>query len=253
MAPVRKHVKTTTTTSTHPGGKAAIYKKRRGGLPTVTLPASTVIPGVTRQVGYYGRYDQQQMARELKFHDIDVNQTAADLSGGVILNTSSINLIAQGTSESERIGRKCTVRNINWRGTLTLIGASTIGTNAIVRLILVLDKQCNGAAPTVLGVLESANYQSFNNLSNKGRFQTLSDQQYVLNPQASAGNGTANDSAPVNLQFACYKKVGIDLEFDSTTGAITEIRSNNLFILAISAASTANFTLDSKVRLRFEG
>lgn len=209
----------------------------------------------------YGRSAIVQQSRppvmpvygELKFHDIDVDLAAGDRSAGAILNAGSINLIAQGVTESQRIGRKCTIKNINWRGQLQLVASATIGTPQTCRLMLILDKQCNGAAATVGGVLESTNYQSFNNLANKGRFQTLSDQAYTLNPKAAGGNGTANDVAAVLMDFAIYKKCDLSIEFDSTAGAITEIRSNNLFILLITSDTGSLISLDSKIRLRFEG
>ncbi len=220
------------------------------------------IPGTTRtgvkqrsQIVSSRRPPVVPVIGELKFHDIDVDQAAADLSGGIILNAGTINIIAQGVTESQRIGRKVTIKNIGWRGllNLTVTATTTLSAPQTVRLMMVLDKQCNGATATVLGVLESANYQSFNNLSNKGRFLTMCDKTIVLQPQNGAGNGTANDNSAVQEIFEFYKKVEIPIEYDSTTGAITEIRSNNLFILIISDTATSTCTLDSKIRLRFFG
>ncbi len=195
-------------------------------------------------------------AQELKFHDVDVDQAAADISAGVILNTSSINLIAQGVTESTRVGRKCTVLSIGWRGVLIkpASAAATVSAAITVRLMLVQDKQANGAAPTVAGVagiLESANFQSFNNLSNKGRYRTIADKSYDMNAQAAAGDGAANDSGSVNCTFNLFKPCNIPLEFSGTSGTIDELRSNNLFILMIASTTASNVSLDSKIRLRF--
>ncbi len=192
---------------------------------------------------------------ELKFHDIDVDHTAANISAGVILNSGSINLIVQGISESQRIGRKCTIKKIGWRGLITRIAdaSSVLPVPMTTRIMLVLDKQANGATAAVTDVLETANYQSFNNLSNKGRFVVYSDQTHVMNSVNGAGNGTANDASAVQKEFTFFKKVDIPLEFSAAAGAITELRSNNLFVLMISSASQGVIGLDSKVRLRFEG
>ena len=43
-------------------------------------------------------------------------------------------------------------------------------------------------------ILESDDYQSFNNLANKGRFVTLMDRTYELNSNGAAGDGTSNDT-----------------------------------------------------------
>ncbi len=188
---------------------------------------------------------------ELKFHDVDVDQAVADLSAGVILNTSTINIIPQNVTEKGRVGRKCTIKSVNWRGQLSLAAGSTIGSSQSVRLMVVLDKQANGAAPTVAGVLESANYQSFNNLANKGRFRTLMDRTYAMNVQAAGGNGTANDSANYLATVEFFKSVNIPLEFTGADGTIDEITSNNLFVFMITGTAGSLISLDSKIRLRF--
>ncbi len=162
---------------------------------------------------------------------------------------AGVNLIAQGTTESTRIGRKCTIRSINWRFNLKQPTASggAAGTDT-VRVLLVLDKQCNGALPAVTDVLEADNFQSFNNLANKTRFRTLMDRTYELNGGIS-GDGTTLDTGEDMLNDSFFKRVNLPIEFDSTAGAITEIRSNNLVVLLAAKEGTVIF--DSKIRLRF--
>lgn len=71
-----------------------------------------------------------------------------------------------------------------------------------------------------------------------------------LTTMASDNGGVVSNSAVVrNGSF--YKKCNVPLEFSSTTGAITEIRSNNIGVLLISAEGTAKF--DSSIRIRFTG
>ncbi len=206
------------------------------------------MPGFTRTSGFFGRFGQ---GGELKFHDIDLDD-AAVATGGTV--TATINIIPQGTTEVQRIGRKCTIRSINWRFRVDIpqldgTGAAPIGDT--VRVILFLDKQANGATATVLGILETADFQSFNNLGNKSRFRTLMDRSYTLNYTAASGSGGAadNDYAQVSIDDTLFKKVNIPIEFDATTGAITEIRSNNIGVLLIAKSGNAGF--ESKFRLRF--
>ncbi len=202
------------------------------------------VPGYTRTVGYYGR------TGEVKFHDVDLDDAVVAANGTV---TASINLIPQGTTEVTRIGRKCTITSIGWKFDMTLpVSANAAGVSSDhLRVMLILDKQCNGAAATALNVLETDDYQSFNNLANKGRFQTLMDREYDLNYITAAGNGTANDWAEAITSDSFYKKCNIPIEFDNTTGAITEIRSNNLFVLLEGRSGVVGFA--SKIRLRFTG
>ncbi len=115
-----------------------------------------------------------------------------------------------------------------------------------------LDKQANAATATVLNILETAEYQSFNNLSNKGRFRTLMDKKYVLKPHAGAGDGTTNIFNDDLIYDEFFKAVNITIEYDNsaTTGVLTSIRSNNIGVLLISKQRTGT-VFNSELRLRF--
>ncbi len=217
--------------------------------------------GSTRRVGYYGRFagaGGPAAGGELKFHDIDWDEAAADLSAGVISNTSSLVLIGQGVTESTRIGRKAVIKSIGWRGALALqpLAGAALQPPATIRMILVQDSQCNGAAPAVSGtngLLVAANYQSFNTLINKGRFRVLMDKSFNMNCMAGAGDGAANDSAPFRKTFSYFKKCNIPIEYSGTAtpSVITELRTNNIFGIMISSSSGSTVNLDSKFRFRF--
>ncbi len=187
--------------------------------------------------------------QELKFFDTDITDVAIAVNGTILAD--SVNEIPQGVTESERIGRKCTIHSINWRINLRLNQkADLLAASNTVRLILYLDKQCNGATAAVTDILEVDNYQSFNNLANKSRFRTLMDRTYELNASAASGNGTANDFGSVNINDTLFKKVNIPIELDAAVGAITEIRSNNIGVLILSKENDT-CTFDSTMRIRF--
>ncbi len=203
------------------------------------------IRGRSRTSGYYDRF---RGGGELKFHDVDLDDGSISQTGTI---TASINLIAQGTTESERIGRRCTVRSVNWRFDIVKTPATaSADTSETVRVIMYLDKQCNGTAATALAILESNDFQSFNNLANKSRFRTLMDRTYDLNANAGGGDGTTEDYGETILHDSFYKNCNIPIEFDSTTGAITEIRSNNIGVLILSKIGALS-VFSSKIRLRF--
>lgn len=203
--------------------------------------------GYLRTSGFYGA-----TAAELKFHDVDLDD-AVVATGGTV--TPTINIIPNGTTEIQRIGRKVHIKKIGWKYTVSLPESDAQATPApcdAVRVILYQDKQCNGATAAVTDILESADYQSFNNLVNKGRFRVLMDRKHTLNysGMASDGAGLVSQSA-VESNHSFYKVCNIPVEFDSTVGSITEIRSNNLGVLLISSQGVAGFA--SKIRLRFSG
>ncbi len=210
------------------------------------------MPGFQRTGGFFGRFGPGSPNPELKFHDVDLDDPVVAAAGTV---EDSLNHIAQGVTEKTRVGRKCTIRSVNWRFTLGIPESDAIADPAsgdTIRLIMFLDKQANGAAPGVTDILASADYQSFNNLANKSRFRTLMDRSYTLNYHSLASDGAAVVSqGNWNENDAFYKKVNIPIEFDATAadGSMATIRSNNIGVLAISKMGLG--AIEGKIRLRF--
>jgi len=205
------------------------------------------VPGRDRTGGYYGRY--AGAGGELKFFD-STHTDAVIAAGGVIF--PSLNIIAQGTTESERIGRKSTLRNISWVGKVSMPeveAAATPGPFDRIRLIMYLDKQTNGAAATQAQILEDTTFDSFRNLANGGRFTILMDKKIVLNyaTLASAGAGSYAHTAYIRA-FEFHKKCSIPIEWDSTTGAVSEMRTNNIGILLMCENGIAGIVSQARVR-----
>ncbi len=221
-----------------PYKSAAVYKKRR----------RTFVPGRDRVGGFYGRFAGANA--ELKFHDVDLDDAVVDVGGTI---TPTINIIIQGITESTRIGRKCTIKSVWWHALATLPeldAGVTPNTSDQLRCIIYLDKQANAATAVVTDILETASWQSFKNLANQMRFVYLLDKVYTLNYQGLASDGAGVVSqASVYKTIPFYKACDIPIEYSGTTGAIGEIRSNNIGVLLISASGQV--TLQSKFRLRF--
>lgn len=201
---------------------------------------------VQRKKQFYGRYSGPQSA-ELKFHDVSAGSTAATLTG--VFAGRSLNLIPQGTSESERIGRKCLIKKINMRGSILLANATA--NNACqnrIRIIVYQDKQANGADITATtDLLETAAIDSYRNLANSMRFKVLYDKTMACN--CTCADGTETFEYIKNWSF--NRRVNIPLEFSSTTGAISELRSNNIGVLFIQESTAPNAILKYQARLRF--
>ncbi len=204
------------------------------------------VKGYDRTGGFYGRFRQNG---ELKFHDVDLDDAVVDSAGAI---TASVCLIPQGVTEKTRVGRKCTIRSINWDYEIDLpekVAQATPPVPEHFRIIMYLDKQANGATATVTGILESADYQSFNNLANSSRFYTLMDRRFTMQYTAAIGITASSDWPQQLRRGSFYKRCNIPLEFDSTMGVITEIRSNNIGVLLITRGGVGGFA--SKIRLRF--
>ncbi len=214
--------------------------------------------GRSRSTKKRARYNPYEGGRgvEMKFHDLDIDD-ALVAQGGTIAQVSCLT-IAQGTGESERLGRKCLVKKIGWRFTLSMPSQTATGnTSDEVRVILYLDKQANGASATVSaavdgnGILATSDFQSFNNLANKGRFLTLMDRTYNLYCPSGGGDGTTVDFGEQSIADTFYKNCSIPVEYDSslTTGVIATMRTNNIGVLLLSKSGFVNFA--SKMRVRF--
>ncbi len=205
-------------------------------------------PGYNRTGGSYGRYHTHKAA-ELKFHDFQLNDSTVANTWTV---TPSINLIPQGTTEITRIGRSATIKKIQWKWRVNILAGTTpSGAQDVFRLVMYIDEQCNGSAATAVELFEVDDFQSYRNLANSHRFKVLYDRTFALNSFAGAGNGTANDFSGTGKIGGMYKTVNVPIEWDATTGAITEIRSNNIGVMMISENGACAF--ESQIRLRFRG
>ncbi len=205
-------------------------------------------PGYDRQVGYYGRFAGNK--GELKF--LDTSIADANIAGGWQLQTNPV-LIAQGVTESQRVGRKCTLKSLNWRGTLVRAEGANSNLADITRICVVWDKQANGAAPTEDTIWnDGSDVNSFRNLVNSSRYQVLFDKVVTMGAAqgGTSGDGTTENVGSWNTQFNFYKECNIPMEFSSTTGAITEHRTNSIAVITRTRAGTA-VVLASTFRVRF--
>lgn len=236
------------------GGVTKRARYGPGNLKMVLNPAAQKVQtsdasagaGYVRTGGYYGRYAPvTQGAVEMKFFDTTKANTTVAAAGTVL--SPSLNLIPQGTTESNRIGRKCVVRGVHMYATITL-PAPTVGTASSyadwVRLVIVKDKQCNGAAAVVTDIFENGDLNSFHNLANSGRFKTLHDELYKIESKSGTNAVASQDFH----QCEFHKNMKLPLEFDNTTGAITEIKSNNILVLAFTLNGLATVGYRARVR-----
>lgn len=225
------------------------YKRRRTPLKRRRYAKKRVTHmGVYRKIGNYGRYG---IGGEQKFFDLSYN-LATVATNGTTLTTTLVN-IAQGVTESTRIGRKMTLKSIQWRYTVGLpeqaLVEDPLGGDE-VRIILYLDKQCNGLTAAATDILDTASYQSFSNLTNQGRFKILCDKTHVLNYSGMAGMSSVLTSmSPVIQEHKLQYRMSTPIEFSGVAGVLTEIRSNNYGILAIS--KNGIITLLGELRMRF--
>jgi len=208
-----------------------------------------VQPGTFRLGGAYQRSNPANF--EKKYLDLVVVPTTITTAGVIV---PSLNLIPQGVTKNQRIGTKCTLVNINIHGQFSLFGepAATVAqTGNRVRMVLYIDKQANGAAPIVADLIANAptaasTIDSFRNLDNVERFVILKDKTYTLNQTTPPSDGA--NSSIVHRELKINKKCSIPLDFSSTTGVLTELRSNNVGMMFIGFNAGTSVAFVSRVK-----
>lgn len=199
-------------------------KTRRA--PNTRGPSPMVVVGQTRIGGYYGRFTS---GGERKFHDVSL----ADGEVTAALSIINLTIIPEGNGESDRIGRKITIKNISWRYKIQLKEHTDITKSSdTIKMMLVQDMQTNGAQFTALNLLETDIWESHRNLANSRRFVVLWSKDVTLASTSGGPASTTTTNFSSNRRVVVGgKSCNIQIEYDNsaTTGAIGTVRSNNLY------------------------
>lgn len=189
-----------------------------------------------------------RIAQGIEYHHIDT----VPYNGGALSSTASIvalNLCAQGDSEIQREGMKSTMTSILLRG---VINPGTVTCH--VRLIVVWDKQTNGALPTITDVLDNTvitgTSHAPRNLEGSERFKFLMDRHFNI-PAVTL----PTDKGYRELKFfktlkSSKKGTTYVTKFNAATAAIGSITTGSIIVIALSdvAANGAVIYLGSRVR-----
>lgn len=181
---------------------------------------------------------------EKKTIDRTVNSFPADTTGTVNL----LNGVATGTDFTERIGRKILIKSIYIQGIVQTL--DTVSNNCLNRLIVVLDKQPNGAAPAINDVLVSSNSTEQLNLNNRDRFRILADKRFAT-AQIDTTATQAFAGSPTCHVVKIYKKCNITTQYSGTTNGIGSLATNAIHMITVGnqvPGSGGNFILSARVR-----
>lgn len=187
--------------------------------------------------------------------------------------TVALNVLGIGDTGSDRDGRQVINDSIHLRGVASFRDATDYGTfncGVAVNIVLVLDTQTNGGAPTgdlifvnpgdISANSPARNGQSpFVNLSNSKRFRILKHIRRIITPSAISGNGTVTRASggwawsmdvPLKQMKTNYVS---DLTFATGTQPTNaSIGDNGLFLYAWTSIVNG-VELSWNSRLRFRG
>jgi len=169
---------------------------------------------------------------EVKFKDTTKSATAV-ASAGSIFNATLLTMV-EGNTDQTRVGNRITVKSVMLRGIAQIAANADVGnTSNIIRIIVYLDRQANGATAAVTDILASASYQAFNNLDNSDRFRTLAETTIDLNNPGAVATGAAYTYGHVKQSFFLKAKLNLDVKFKGNAADETQLSSNNIGVLVI--------------------
>lgn len=177
---------------------------------------------------------------------LDVTSTLTP-TGAAPTGLQLLNGVGPGTDINQHIGRTVTLKSLYWiwQGN---VAATTAGGSAY-RLLIVYDKESEGAAPTIAtgaksDILATNAIYGMNNLDNRDRFVTLVDEMVEC-----IGTG-----GPQSFLRKGYRKISMPMVFNSTGDAtVNSIQTGGVWAFAFQGgtAITAAPVTTLQTRLRF--
>lgn len=172
-----------------------------------------------------------------------------------------------GDDVIHRDGRICMVKSIHLTGQVYMNGDVDASNIDYLRLMVVYDKQTNGAFPVIADVLSSvapnggvlSTARSHLNISNSDRFQVLVDKRWAMHATPANTLTTAATTSfqghPTSQPFEIneYRRGSWPVKFSASAGAITDIVSGGIYLLLVglNTAATAQFSFEGSARCRF--
>lgn len=239
------------------------YRGRAKRVRTTTTETETPAPGpLVRTSTYVPRaplatrgWRFPMSVKEKKVRDINSAEYPINTTGSFTL----LNGLVPGTDFNNRIGRKIFMNSLYIRGFCRHNNdfvANSASSGDLWRMIVFMDMQPNGAAPTVTDLLVTATSSSHLNMNNRDRFKVLIDKQYAPGPW------TALVGPPVNISgdrtafpVKKYKKINAETIYNAgAAGTIGDIISGALYMFWIgqyAAGSGVQGEAVVSTRLRF--
>lgn len=204
-------------------------------------------PSVAKQIRVANKLNQQ----ELKVLDtaLSFNFDAT----GEVPATGQLSLVVTGDTLANRDGAVIQAKSIQIRGNLQFVPAAAATSATSCYLMVVLDKQANGAAAAATDVMTGTNFATaMPNVPNKYRFKILRRLVYPM--ISAAGATTAYNNVVANVDEYIRFNTPIEMRYTASAGAVTDLASNNIFLLAGTDGNSDDaVSFTGTARLRFTG
>ncbi len=208
---------------------------------------------------------------ETKFYDTklisSVINAPSDASAGEQNPSATIclNSVTQGDGESQRDGRKITMKSIFIEGHVAVsaqASQSTADAASTIFIALVMDTQTNGALFNSEDVFTNPSASAtcaggpFRNLQFSKRFRVLATRKFVMYPMTMTNDTGATGGViqgGLIKKFRFYKNLATQVIYNGTTETIANITDNSLSLIAYTNSTGLAPQLFYNARLRFVG
>jgi hypothetical protein len=241
------------------------------------MKRSTLVPSASRGRFYKNRIQSRipgslitaRKGEEIK--SVDISPSAKIVSTTALF--SLLNGTQEGSSFYNRVGRRVTMKSLLIQGYFYPNGNATANATAYCRIMVVYDRQPNGAFPTLADVLTSytdagatsSTAQDQLNMNNRDRFRVLRDARVILPPLGAAGvsgvplnetfemNGTEQDRTLNVKWFIKLRDLETHYKASSNPAVVGDIATGAVFFMivqdtVISANAGWTFALQSRLR-----
>jgi len=169
-----------------------------------------------------------------------------------------LNGTATGNTESTRDGRQIQAKQLVIRGSIYMPSAKAQTTPAggnVVRVMVVRDKQANGAQGTAANIMTN-DIEGFRNLDYVQRYDTLRDLHLTLplNPITQAGATADNYSWGTNYKvFKIIIPLSDTITYSGTTAVVGSIADTAYHVIACAMSTTGAPAIQYSSRFRWIG
>lgn len=203
---------------------------------------------------------------EIKAVDTSNGNANVNLQINTTGNVTAMNLVSAGSSFFNRIGRKIEMKSVHFHGNL-IFTANAPTQEDYLRVIIVYDRQTNGAVPAVTDILQNTDQQGANtnnayadvNLNNRERFMIIMDKRISAPAVTAVGllGGIQDSAQPVYANINHFKKLGgllTHFKADSSPAVIGDVATGGLFLLTLGtvAAGSNGYSLNASWRVRYD-
>ena len=147
--------------------KRAIMREKRSAPKRVKQDGTPYARPRRRAKGVQDKSAFQDTSPSVELKNTDYSTSNLWTTASTQWTITPVNLMAQGTAATNHIGRKVTLKSILVR--------SSIDTTDVHRMVIIYDKECNGAAAVAADIFAVNTISSPLNLDNSDRFIVLAD------------------------------------------------------------------------------